>query len=64
MSSETFKVRGRRGAVSLTESSLGYFEVWAVDGSQGEPTHCTTWDDAVEAFEIACALDPVARLRP
>jgi hypothetical protein len=53
--SETFKVRARKGDVSFVESSLGYFEVWAVDGSQGEPKRFHTWDEAVEAFEYAVA---------
>ncbi len=51
--SETFKVRARKGAVSMVESSFDYFEVWAVDGSQGEPQRFSTWDEAVEAYEYA-----------
>lgn len=53
MDTETFKVRARKGDISMIESSLGYFEVWAVDGSLGEPQRFTTWDDAVEAYEYA-----------
>lgn len=55
MTSETFRVRARKGAVSMVESSLGYFEVWAVDGSQGEPRRFHAWDEAVEAYEYAVA---------
>lgn len=50
---ERFIVRGRKGPASMIESSLGYFEVWAVDGSLGEPQRFTAWDDAVEAYEYA-----------
>lgn len=53
MISETFAVRARKGVVSFIESSLGYLEVWAVDGSLGEPQRFSSWDDAVEAFEYA-----------
>jgi hypothetical protein len=56
---ETFKVWGRRGAVSMVESSFGYFEVWAVDGSLGEPQRFMSWDDAVEAYEYACVGERV-----
>lgn len=51
---ETFRVRGRKGVVSLVESSYGYYEVWATDGSLGDPQRYWGWDDAVEAFEYGC----------
>ena len=58
---EAFKVRARKGDVSLAESSFGYWEVWSVDGSKGDPVRFHTWDDAVEGFEYACAEKGAAR---
>jgi hypothetical protein len=48
------KVRARKGAVSMIETSSDgavHYEVWAVDGSLGDPQVFATWDDAVEAYE-------------
>lgn len=53
--SEKFTVRARKGDVSMIESSLGYYEIWSVDGSLGDPQRFLSWDDAVEAYEYALA---------
>lgn len=51
MNTETYKKRAQQGSVSLIEcTSEGYWEVWDMDGKQGEPKRFYTEEEAVEEF--------------
>ena len=54
LTGEVYRVWGRSGAASFIEGPLsGHYEVWATDGSIGDPQCFTSWESAVEAYEYA-----------